>query len=160
MKSWPNATTRFLLVALVGVCGLASCHSAQPRTNDLGIIIVEYPDDPRVVCLPHDHGFLIRWYPSEKPELYLYDKPANRIRCASDFAEFLDGLTSFPSGSKVDEISLCCGGTSKMGMSEAEFKKLREIIRQKRFHMTDHNEGNFCICTCQSTQVRLLEKAK
>ncbi len=160
MKSCSNATAGFLLVALVGICSLASCHSAQPRTEPLGIIIVEYADDPRVVCLPHDYGFLIRWYPSEKPELYLYDKPSHHISYTSDFAEFLDGLADFLSGSKVDEISLCCGETSKMGMSKPEFRKLQEIVRQKRFHMTDHNEGNFCICTCESTQVRLLKKAK
>ena len=132
----------------------------MPPSRALAIVILEYADAPKVVCLPHDYGFLIRWWEQEEPELYLYDKSCHRIVQTSDFSAFLAGLNAFPSGSRLDEITLCCGETSRAGMPREDSQRLAGVLRDKGFRLTGENDGNFNICTCESREVRLLKVAK
>lgn len=101
--------------------------------------------------LPNDYGFLIMWIQSEKPNLFLYNKPENKIYMTKDFSSFLAGLEKFPDRAKVDRIRGC--GISALGMSEKDKQRLEQLIKDKNFHMTGVDDGNFGVCSCQTSKV-------
>ncbi len=93
-----------------------------------------------LVYLPNDYGFLIYQLDNKKPELYLYDKPANKIEMTSDFSQFLSGLQRFPNGVKLDRIRGCA--ITALGMSEEYKVRLNNIIKAKGFRLTNSDDGN------------------
>ena len=129
---------------------------AEPGAAKLAIMVLEYPDQRKVVHLPNDHGYLIKWDDVEPPAFYLYNRPAGRITRTLDFTEFLAGLKELPTGVKVDRIRGCAGGFS-WAMPRAERQQVQAVLEEKRFRLTDEADGNFVICTCETKDVTLLE---
>ena len=126
--------------------------------NSLAIMELGRETGPEVVYLPNDYGFLIFWVDNEKPELYLYDKPANKIEMTSDFSKFLSGLQRFPNGVKLDRIRGCA--ITAGGMPEEYDDRLDDIIKAKQFTLTDLDDGNFTVCSCETTYVRRFTKSR
>lgn len=123
----------------------------------MAIAILEYrnPDTAGVVHLVHGHGFLVKWDRNEEPQFYVYDKGTRLATRTSDFSEFSNKLQEIPSGATVDRIEKC-GGPFSWGMPDEAREKLATLIESKGFHMAGPEDGNFGICTCESTKVRLL----
>lgn len=141
-----------ILAAVVG------CISVQPHAEPMAIAIVEYdnPDAAKVVCLPHDYGFLVEWDKDKQPEFYVYDKKSRWATCTPDFSEFLKLLEKIPSGATVDRIEKCCAPFS-WGMPNESRNKLAALLKRKSFRMAEWEDGNFGICTCESKEIRLLK---
>jgi len=139
----------FVLIAFV-VC--RGCPEEHGNTGSLAIMELVYKDKTELVYLSNDYGFLIQWVDYQEPEFYLYNKPSNRIQMTSDFFDFLAELKAFPNGVKVDRIRGC--GITEGGMPEDYKGRLREIIKAKRFYLTNEDEGNFTVCSCETIKVR------
>ncbi|MHC4694410.1 MAG: hypothetical protein ACYS67_16845 [Planctomycetota bacterium] len=120
--------------------------------KSLAIMELGRKTGPELVYLPNDYGFLIVWLDNKKPELYLYDKPANKIEMTQDFSRFLDGLQQFPDGVKLDRIRGCA--ITAAGISREDKARLDNIIKKKGFRLTNKDDGNFTVCTCQASYVR------
>ena len=120
--------------------------------NYLAIMELGRKTGPELVYLPNDYGFLIFWLDNKKPQLYLYDKPANKIEMTSDFSGLLSGLQRFPNGVKLDRIRGCA--ISAIGMPEEYKERLNNIIKAKGFRLTNSDDGNFGVCSCETTYVR------
>ncbi len=130
---------------------LMGCSRNQSTTNSLPIMELGRKTGPELVYLPNDYGFLIQWA-SDKTELYLYNKPENKITYTNNFDEFFAGLQRFPNGAKVDRIRGCA---ITMGwVSEKMKERLNQIIKDKDFHLTDVEDGNYSVCSCETTYVR------
>jgi hypothetical protein len=139
----------FLLISILLFVG---CMTDQRNNNSLDIIELGRKTGSELVYLPNDYGFLIFWLDNKKPELYLYDKPANKIEMTSDFSEFLSGLQRFPNVVKLDRIRGCA--ITALGMSEEYKVRLNNIIKAKGFRLTNSDDGNFGVCSCETTYVR------
>ena len=124
----------------------------QRNKNSLAIMELGRKTGAELVYLPNDYGFLIFLLDNKKPELYLYDKPANKIKMTSDFSLFLSGLQRFPNGVKLDRIRGCA--ISALGMPEEYKDRLNSIIKAKGFRLTNADDGNFGVCSCETTYVR------
>lgn len=124
----------------------------QRNNSSLAIMELGRKTGSELVHLPNDYGFLIFWLDNKKPELYLYDKPANKIKMTSDFSEFLFGLQRFPNGVKLDRIRGCA--VSAIGMPEEYKDRLNNIIKAKGFRLTNSDDGNFGVCSCETIYVR------
>jgi len=131
----------FLLISILLFVG---CMTDQRDNNSLAIIELGRKTGPELVYLPNDYGFLIYRLDNKKAELYLYDKPANKIEMTSDFSEFLSGLRRFPDGVKLDRIRGCA--ITALGMSEEYKDRLNNIIKAKGFCLTNSDDGNFGVC--------------
>lgn len=140
----------FILITF-GVCG--GCFEEHRSSNSLAIMEMVYKDRTELVFLPNDYGFLIQWIDHKKPEFYLYNKPANKIQMTNVFSDFLASLQCFPNSVKVDWI-LGCGITAQ-GMAEDYKHQLDEIIKAKKLNLTDLNDGNFSVCSCETSAVRM-----
>jgi hypothetical protein len=137
---------------------MIGCQTPPTRSRPLPIIILEYPDHSTTRYLANDYGFLIQWpSASEAPDIYLYDKPAHRIHHYSELESFLAELERIPDGSPVDRIRGCFITT--FGMPPADGRRLTETLRRKRLRLTDEEDGNFGVCSCETTNVRLLTDA-
>jgi len=112
-----------------------------------------YKDRTESVFLPNDHGFLIQWIAHKEPKFYLYDKPASEIQMTDVFSDFLAGLEGFPNGVKVDRIRGC--GITEQGMPEDYKHRLHQTIKAKKFSLTDLDDGNYTVCSCQTSEVRM-----
>lgn len=143
-------TILFVLIMLL-VC--AGCARKLAESNRLAIMELVRKDGTETVFLPNDYGFLIMWLVGKEPKLYLYNRPANEICMTSDFSVFLAGLEKFPSGAKVDRIRGC--GITEQGASEDYKHRLYEIIKAKKLYLTDIDDGNFTVCSCQTIDVRM-----
>lgn len=119
----------------------------------------ESTDLHKTEYLPNDYGFLINWPDNAKPEFYLYNKPLKSITCTSDFNEFLAGLKRFPGGAKVDCIEKCQSPFAYKMPDTAE-ERLWEVIKTKRYKITEQEDGNFIICTCEFSEPKLLKTAE
>lgn len=139
----------FLLMAF-GIC--SGCSEKPGNTGFLVIIQLVYKDRIELVYLPNNYGFLIQWIDHKEPEFYLYDKPSQRIQMTSNFQDFMAGLQAFPNGVNVDRIRGCA--ITEQGMPEDYTDRLREIIEAKRFYLTDIDDGNFPVCSCETIEVR------
>jgi hypothetical protein len=139
----------FVLIAFV-VC--RGCSEEHGNTGSLALMELEYKDRTELVYLSNDYGFLIDWIDHQEPVFYLYNKPSNRIRVTSDFFDLLAELKAFPHGVKVDRIRGC--SITEQGMPEDYKVRLREIIKAKRFYLTDQDDGNFTVCTCETIKVQ------
>jgi hypothetical protein len=137
---------------LIGVSLFCSCATEPRISNFLCIIELGRKEGPEYVYLPNDYGFLIDWVDNTEAELYIYDKPAQRIKMTSDFANFLSELQQFPNGIKVDQIHGCA--TTAAGMSQEQKSQLNELIQKKKFILTDVDDGNYPFCSCETTYVR------
>ena len=124
----------------------------QRDNNCLAIMELGRKTGAELVYLPNDYGFLIFWLDNKKPELYLYEKPANKIQMTRDFSEFLSSLQRFPNGVKVDRIRGCA--ITALGMPEEYKGRLNNIIKAKGFRLTNADDGNFGVCSCETTYVR------
>jgi hypothetical protein len=147
----------FLLFIMFLAVGCSTNHRinntpAISDTNSLAIMELGRKNGTEFVYLPNDYGFLIYWLDNKKPELYLYDKPANKIEMTSDFSVFLSGLQRFPNGIKLDRIRGCA--ITAGGMPEEYKERLNEVIKAKEFRLTDSDDGNFGVCSCETTYVR------
>jgi len=139
----------FLLISILLFVG---CMTNQRDNNSLSIMELGRKTGTELVYLPNDYGFLIFWLDNKKPELYLYDKPANKIEMTSDFSEFLSGLRRLPNGVKLDRIRGCA--ITAAGMPEEYKDRLNNIIKAKGFRLTNADDGNFGVCSCETTYVR------
>ena len=143
-----KGTASLVIVTLLVV----GCPIRQADTKSLAIMELGYTDRTELVYLANDYGFLIYWVDNHKAELYLYDKPANTIEMTSDFSEFLSGLERFPNGVKLDRIRGCA--ITAAGMPEEYKDRLNDTIKAKEFRLTDMDDGNFGVCSCETTYVR------
>jgi len=142
---------------LIGISLFGSC-TTELRTNDsLCIIELGRMEGREYVYLPNDYGFLIDWVDNTEAELYIYDKPAQRIKMTSDFSVFISELQRFPDGVKVDEICSCA--TTAAVMSQEQKSQLNELIQKKKFILTGADDGNYTVCSCQTTYVRRYKTA-
>ena len=139
----------FLLISILLFVG---CMTVQRDNNSLAIMELVRKTGSELVYLPNDYGFLIFWLDNKKPELYLYEKPANKIQMTRDFSEFLSSLQRFPNGVKVDRIRGCA--ITAIGMPEVYKGRLNNIIKAKGFRLTNADDGNFGVCSCETTYVR------
>ena len=137
------------MIAIV-VCG--GCCERYGNARPLAIMELVYRDRTRHVYLSNDYGFLIQWIDHTEPQFYLYNKPSHNIQMTSDFHDFLDGLKAFPNGVEVDRIRGCA--ITDQGMAEDYMIRLREIIKAKRLHLTNEDDGNFVVCSCETIKVR------
>jgi hypothetical protein len=147
-----------LLFCMAGIC-FAGCRTGG-HTEDNSLVIMEIGrrTGSVQVRLAGDYGFLIDWVDNHEPELYLYDKPAHSIEMTRDVSVFFTGLERFPDGAKVDWVRGCA--TTLQGMPEEVKARLHEIIRIKEFRLTSEKEGNFTVCTCESTYERRFTEAE
>jgi hypothetical protein len=113
---------------------------------------------PEYVYLPNDYGFLIYWLDNNEPELYTYNEPEHKINMTSDFAVFLSYLQLFPDGVKVDQIRGC--GITALGMSQENKKLLEELIENKKFRLTNEDDNNWGVCSCETLYVHRYNTAK
>jgi len=137
---------------MIGLILWTICVPKHDANKSLAIMELGRETGPELVYLANDYGFLIYWLDNKEPELYIYNKPANKIKMTSDFSEFLTDLQRFPNGVKVDRIRGC--GITEMGMPEDYKEQLRQIIKEKEFYLTDIEDSNFSVCQCQTTYVR------
>lgn len=127
------------------------CTSQQIQQTNLCIMELGRQDGIEYVYLPNDYGFMIIWPDNQEPELYIYDKPAHMIKMTNEFPVFIEDLRQFPDAVKVDRIRSC--GITSAGMS-VEYKDiLNDVIENKKFTLTDIEDGNFGVCTCESSYV-------
>jgi hypothetical protein len=144
-------------VLIMGVFLFISCQSKHLTNKSLPIMELGYQGSTKTVYLPNEYGFLIEWPDNKEPELYIYNKPANKISMSSDFPSFLSAIERFPDGVKVDRIRTC--GTTSGGMSEEYKRQLDEVIKDKNFKLTGENDGNFGVCVCESNYCRKFSAA-
>jgi len=142
---------RFAILIIVTFL-VVGCKTIHRDTRSLAIIELGYKDRTELVYLANDYGFLILWIDHQKPQFYLYNKPANKIQMTGSFSDFLSGLQAFPNGVKVDRIRGC--GITEQGMPENYKEQLFQIIKDKKFYLTDIEDGNFTVCECETTYVR------
>ncbi|MHC4499284.1 MAG: hypothetical protein ACYS9T_03250 [Planctomycetota bacterium] len=128
------------------------------QEEPLAVMILRRRDKDEIVNLPNDYGFLVRWNGADGPEFCLYEKARRRIRCTADFSTFLAGLKEFPAGAKVDRLRKC-SAPFEWGMPKAKHQRLEEVIQAKGFKLTGIGEGNFTICTCMCTGIKVLKTA-
>jgi hypothetical protein len=140
----------FMLIAFSVYGG---CFKEHRNNNSLAIMELVYKDRTEIVFLPNDYGFLIQWIDHEEPEFYLYDKPASKIQMTSVFFDFMAVLQGFPNGVKVDRIRGC--GITEQGMPEDYKNRLHQIIKAKEFSLTDLDDGNYGVCSCETSAVRM-----
>lgn len=130
----------------------------EPRPNQsLAIMELGRKTGPELVYLANDYGFLIYWPDNMEPELYIYDKPANRIKMTSDFSAFLSDLRHFPKGPKVDRIRGCA--ITAAGMPQDHKERLNEVTEAREFTLTNSDDGNFGVCSCETTYLRRYKTA-
>ena len=139
----------FLIIGAFIWQGCATKHHAN---ESLQIIELGRQSGPEYVYLPNDYGFLIYWFDDKEPELYIYDKPANRIKMTSDFSVFLSEIQHFPNGVKVDRIRGCA--ITAAGMPEEHKEQLNKLIKAKKFKLTGTDDDNYSICSCETIYVR------
>jgi hypothetical protein len=137
---------------IIGIFVCIGCKARHLTNKSLPIMEIGYQTSTKTVYLPNEYGFLIEWLDNKEPELYIYDKPANKITMTRDFSSFISAIAMFPNGVKVDRIRTC--GTSSIGMSEEYKRQLTELIKEKHFRLTDENDGNFGVCVCESNYCR------
>jgi hypothetical protein len=152
-----DLTMKSIAFALIVILACVGCARKRPEGKSLAIMELVREDGPEAVFLPNDYGFLIMWVNPAKPEFYLYDKPAAQIRMTNDFSAFLAGLAKFPKRAKVDRIRGC--GISALMMPEEADRRLENLIRRKRFYMTDSDDGNFGVCSCDTLDVHIFTSA-
>lgn len=133
-------------------------NKAQLTTERLAIARLEYKDKAKIEYLANDYGFLIQWLDNRSPKLFIYNKPAKSIRMTRNFNVFLKYLQAFPSGAKVDRKRGC--GITALGMTEDHKKRLEQVIKDKQFYLTDVNDGNYGVCTCETLKVTWFTSAK
>jgi hypothetical protein len=148
-----DSKIKTILFVLIMLLTFAGCARKLAESNRLAIMELVRKEGTETVFLPNDYGFLIMWLDAKKPNLYLYNRPANKICMTSDFSVFLAGLEKFPSGAKVDRIRGC--GITEMGMGEDNKHRLYEIIKAKKLYLTGIDDGNFTVCSCQTSNVRM-----
>lgn len=142
-------------IFLVILCLLTGCVSTKPADDKLALITLTRPDGKETVYLPNDYGFLITWNDTEQPQFYLYEKSPPRIRIVDDFDTFLAELKKFPDGAEVDWIRNCASLYWAMPLEQQA--RLRKALKSKEFELTDHNDNNFVICTCESKDLTILK---
>jgi hypothetical protein len=141
-----------IILVLIAFVVCIGCFEEHENTESLAIMKLVYKDRTELVYLSNDYGFLIQWIDHQEPELYLYNKPSNKIQMTTDFFDFLVELKAFPNGVKVDRIRGCA--ITAQGMPEDYKVRLREIIRAKEFYLTNQDDGNFTVCTCETIKVQ------
>ena len=50
----------------------------------------------------------------------------------------------------------CCGGFG-YAIPGPKRKQLNDLLKRKKFHLMTLEEGNFTVCTCETTNVVFLE---
>ena len=148
---------KLILVASIVILDCTCCVQERFRDNNLAIIELVRQKGTETVFLPNDYGFLILWIDHRKPNLYLYDKPAGEIRMTTDFSVFLAGLEGLPNGAKVDRIRGC--GISSQGTPEEEKRPLQQLIKVEGFYLTGPEDGNYGLCTCETSNVHFFTTA-
>ena len=143
--------TAFALIVMILTTG---CSTEPPGSKSLAIVELVYRDRTEVVFLPGDYGFLIYWPDNGEAQLYLYDRPANRIQMTSDFSEFMAGLWKFPNDAKVDRMRGCW--ITAGGMGPERERELQQTIKAKGFRFED---GPFGICSCETIARRVFTRA-
>lgn len=143
--------------SIIGVLLWHGCATKHHANKSLPIMELGRQKGPELVYLPNDYGFLIFWLDNKEPELYIYDKPANRIKMTSDFSVFLSDIQHFPNGVKVDRIRGCA--ITEGGMPEEYKEQLNKVIEAKKFRLTNSDDGNFGVCSCETTYVRRYKTA-
>jgi len=138
-----------LIMAVLLWTGCVTEHRAN---ESVAIMELGRKTGPEIVYLANDYGFLIYWLDNKEPELYIYNKPANKIEMTSDFSVFLSGLQRFPNGVKVDRIRGCA--ITAAGMPQEHKQRLNEVIKAKEFRLTNGDDGNFAVCSCETIYVR------
>jgi hypothetical protein len=138
-------------ILLLTVLAVAGCQKPQLTPKKLSIARLEYKDKTTVVYLANDYGFLIQWLDNQPPMLFVYNKPANSIQVTSDFNVFLKHLKALPSGVLLDRKRGC--SITALGMSKKQKSQLKQVIKEKKFILTDINKGNYPICTCETSKV-------
>jgi hypothetical protein len=157
LKSRHPAAARTAKMSLEGLT-LQKEYMKGKSKKSLAIAELGRGSGKELFYLANDHGFLINWLDNEEPELYLYDKPANRIVMTRDFDEFLVGLGNFPRGAKVDRIRGCA--ITAAGMSEEDKARLDDVIESKELKLTGIDDGNYPMCTCETTHVRRFTRSR
>lgn len=137
---------------MIGVFFYSSCVTDGYVNKSLIIMELGRQAGPEYVYLPNDYGFLVFWLDNKKPEFYIYDKPANTIKMTSDFSVFLSEIERFPNRVKVDRIRGCA--ITAAGMSEEHKEQFNKLIKAKKFKLTDIDDGNIRVCSCETTYVR------
>lgn len=151
---WENKSNREILNELCREYNLTWTITGSDTikiTKKLAIAQLEYKDRTEVVYLANNYGFLIHWLDNQLPKLFVYNKPANSIQVSSDFNIFLKHLKALPSGVQIDRKRGC--SITAAGMSEEQKSQLEQVIKEKKFILTDINEGNFTVCTCETIKV-------
>ncbi|MBI5777944.1 MAG: HEAT repeat domain-containing protein [Planctomycetes bacterium] len=149
------------ILVLIGIfCALVSAAGImqhnQIQSIKLPIMILSrtegrgFPglEQQKTVYLPNDYGFLLNYLGQTEPEFYLYNRPSWTITVTGDFRQFIAGLKQFPDGAKVDQIHKC-QVSFEYGMPGYEGEWLDEIIKEKKFRMTDYEDNNFMIECCE-----------
>lgn len=154
----------YLIVWVIFSVGCRNEAQEQKAPRDNNFVIITLVSSCKElqnknICLPNDYGFLINWPGDTKPEFYLYNKLLKTITFTDDFTDFLDGLKQFPTGAKIDRIEKCQVPFSYY-MPDAEREQLDDIIKNKRFVLTDQENNNFIICTCEYRDINLLKATR
>ena len=151
---------RHVIAAAILLC--AGCTSYQAAQHTELAIMVLHPGEGEppltTIYLPNDFGFLIKWNETTSPEFFVYSRQSFGIRQFTNFQSFLNELRELPRGAKVDAIQKCTVPFDH-GMPTKEREELARVIREKEFHLTGEADGNFIICTCQSSRIELLGTA-
>ena len=137
---------------ITGILIWFGCTTRHYANESLQIMELGRQSGPEYVYLPNDYGFLIFWLDDKEPELYIYNKPKHRIKMTSDFSVFLSEIQHFPDGVKVDRIRGCA--ITAAGMPEEYKEQLNKLIQAKKLKLTDIDDGNFGVCSCETTYVR------
>jgi HEAT repeat protein len=149
-----------LTCAVIAAAGIMRYHQIQSiklpimilsRTEGRGFPGLE---QQKTAYLPNDYGFLINYLGQTEPEFYLYNRPAWTITVTGDFRQFIAGLKQFPDHAKVDWIR-CCTVSFEYGMPYYEREWLDETIASKGFRMTDLEDGNETIDSCEFQNILL-----
>lgn len=147
----------YLLIVLIAFISAPSGLAQESAQSTVPVVAIQYGPvhacKYKCICLGSDYGYFINWPDNGTHEIHVYEKKPARIASLATMDDLLEWAGRIPEGVNVDWLRMC--GSTCAGVAPEKLEQLQRVFVERKIHLTDLDDGNFPICTCESKDKKM-----